>query len=104
MPREVKVITAVDGDQVKVGMRHFEPDDGKTATVAVEGFFDRPGDGLGEGEDPGEIFFRHIEEIIDFCFGYDQGVAFPEGKDIQEGIEPVVFGNLIGRDLSCDDL
>lgn len=104
MPREVQVVAVVDGNQVKVCVRHFQTHDGKTATVTVKGFFYCPGDGPGKRQDPGEIFFRHVEEIIHFCFWYDQGMAFPEGKDIQEGIEPIVFGNLIGRDLPCDDL
>ena len=104
MAGEVEVIAAVDGNKVKMGMWNFQSYDGKPTAIAFKGLLDRPGDWLGKDQHFGQIFFRHIEEFIDLCFGDDQGVAFPERKNIQEGIEPIVFRNFVGRDLPCDDL
>ena len=103
-PGEVQVIGMVDGDEVQVGMRHFQADYRKPAAIAVKGPFDRMSDRLGKQDQTRQVVIRHIEEPVDLQLGHHQRMTLAKGIDIQEGKEPLIFRNGIRRYFPGDDL
>jgi hypothetical protein len=103
-PGKVQVIGVVDRYKMEVGVRHFQADDGKPASVAVKGFFDGKGDRLGKQQQAGQVFVGDIKEPVYFHFGHYERMAFPKRMDVQEGKKMLIFRNLIGRYFSGNDL
>ena len=104
VPGEVQIVRAIDRYQVQVSMWYFQTHDGQTAAITGKGFFYRLGDGPGEYQYLVKIIIGQIEKFVDLELGHDKGMSFPQRKDIQESKEPMVFGDLISGDLSCNDL
>ena len=82
---KVQVIGCIDGDQVQVGMGHFDADHAKPATVAGEGFFNGPGNWPGKNQHFGKVFITEIKKFIGLCFWDHQHMSFTQGENIQEG-------------------
>ena len=104
VPREVQIVRAIDRHQVQVRVWHFETYHGEATAVTGKGALYRLGDGPGEHQDLAEIIIGHVEKFVDLELGHDEGMSFAQRKDIQESKKPMVFGNLISRYLSGDDL
>jgi hypothetical protein len=104
VPGEVEVIRAVDGDQMQVGMRHFEAYHGDATAITGKGFLDGFGDGPREYQQLAQVGFWQVKEFVDLDPGHDEGMSFTKGKDIQEGEESLVFGYLIRGYPASDDL
>lgn len=103
-PGEVEIICAVDGDQMQVGMRHFETYHRDATAITGKGFLDGFGDGPREYEQLAKVGFGQVEEFVDLGLGYDEGMSFTKGEDIQERKEPLVLGYLIRGYSASNDL
>src|SRR6185437_7702596 len=104
VPGKVKIIGAIYGDKVDMGVGNFDPHHGNAAAVTTESLFDGFGDGSCEHQYAVQIGIGKVKEIIDLRFRYYQGMPFAERKDIQKSEETVVFGNLVRWYLPRDDL
>lgn len=81
-------------------VRHFQANDGKAASVAVEGLFDGVCDGFGEDEHLTEIIVGDVEELVHLELRDDQRMSFAEREDIQKSEELIVLRYLVRRNLS----
>jgi hypothetical protein len=103
-PGKVQVIGMVDGYKVQMRMRHFQADNRKAAAIAVEGSFYSMSDRPCKQQQTGQVFIGQIKEPVYFDFGHYERMTFAKRIDIQEGIEPVIFRDLIRWYFSGNDL
>ena len=100
---EVEIAFAGDGNQVDMGMRHFETDDGHTDAFARDGFLDGSCNLLGKHHHLTEFLVIDIENVVGFVLGDDKGMAFRQRIDVEKSKKAIVLCNLIARDLAVDD-
>lgn len=83
------------GDEVDVGVGHFEADHCDTYLATGHGGLDGARHFVGEALQA-EIFVGvEVEDIVDFVFWNDQRVTRLHGVDVEECEAVVVFGYLV---------
>ena len=100
---EVHVAFLRDGDEVDVGMGHFQTDDGHANAFAGDSLLEGLGHFLGEDHHGPDFVVFKVEDVIVFAFGDHQGVTHGHGVDVHESEETLVLGNLIARDFALND-
>lgn len=100
---EVEVALIGNGHEMDMGVGNFKSDDGHGDAFAWHGFFDGGSDFFGEDHHLSEFFVFDIEDIVGLMFRHDEGMAFGERIDVEEGEETLVLGDFIARDLTLYD-
>ena len=100
---EVHIALLGDGDEMDVGMRHFQSDDSHTYALARHGFLDGLGHFLGKDHHAADFVILKVEDVVVFAFRNHQGMAFGDGIDVHEGKKAVVFSNFVARDFPFHD-
>jgi len=88
---------------VNMNMRHFKSDYSHTYAVAGYYFPDGLCHFFGKYNKTGKCIVVKVEEIVGFRFGNHQCVPFTQGVDVKEGKKPLIFSNLVARDLASYD-
>ena len=86
-----------------VRMGHLKSDDGNANALAWNGGFDFTSNIACEHIDPRQCLRIQVKEVIDFCFGNDQGMAHSEWVNVEKGEEFIVFGDAMARNLTGND-
>lgn len=100
---EAHVFLALHGYEVDVGVGDFESEDALAYLDAGDGFLYGYGYALGKDLHGCYLVVFKVEDVVDFTLGYDEGVAFLQGVDVEEGEELVVLGYLVAGYLACYD-
>ena len=83
-------------------VRHLKADDGHTHTLARDGTFNLFRHIARKNVDATQQALVQVEEIIDFRFRDNQGVAVGERLNIEKGEKLLVFGDAVARDITGD--
>ena len=100
---EVHISLAVEGDEVDVGVRHLESEDGDADLDAAEGAAHSRGNALGKQLERQVILVAEIKEVVDLLLGDYQHVTLGNGVDVEESIVVLVFGDLVRGDFAGND-
>ena len=92
---EVEVGLGLHGDEVDVGVWHFEAEDGDAYFDAGAGFFEAARHAVGEALEVAVEVFVEVEDVVDLFFGDAEYMAFDHGVDVEEGQAVVGFGNFV---------
>lgn len=97
---EEHVLLALHGDEVDVGVGHFEAEDGLADLDAGDDGLDGTRHMGGEDVQAAELFVGEVEDVIDFTTGDDEGMTLHQGVDVEEGIELLVAGAAVAGYLA----
>ena len=100
---EVQVTLLRDGNEVDVGMRHFQANYSHADAFARHSLFDGLGHFFGKDHHGPDFVVIEVEDIVVFVLGHYQCMPFHHRIDIQESKETLVFGNFIARDIPFYD-
>ena len=92
---ETHVGFALHGDEVDVGMGHFEAQHALSYLDAGDGTLDGAGYFLGENLKSGEFVVFEVEDVVHLAFGNHECMPFLQGADVEEGVVAVVLGYLV---------
>ena len=100
---EIDVVFVLDGDQMDMCMGNFHSQNDHCYPCARYFALDACRNLFGEDHHAGQRLVIEIEQVIDLLLRNDERMPFCQRVDVEKGVVFVVFGDLVRRDLPCDD-
>ena len=100
---EIDVVFALNGDQMDMRMRNFEPQNHDCHPFTRYFTFDFYGYPFGEDHHLRKGAVVEVEQVVDFLFGDYQRVSFCQWIDVEKCVEIVIFGDLVRGYLAGND-
>ena len=100
---EVHVALVLHGDEVDVGVRHFEAEHGYADLAAGAYLLDGMGHAVGEGEEFVVERIVEVEDVVDFLFWDAEDVTTHHRVDVEECKAVVGFGNFVAGNFTGYD-
>ena len=100
---EVQVGHLVHGDEVDVGVGHFQPNHGHADALAGHGRRHALGHALGKQVQGRQLGWGQVEDVVGFLLRNHQRVAFHQRGDVEKRQVLIVLGNFVGGQLARND-
>src|SRR5690606_35688899 len=100
---KVDVIHGIQGDEVYMRMRDFQPYHADAYTQAGNFLFDSIRNPFREQGHGRKQIIVNVKVIIHFCFWNNQGMPFNQWVDIEERQAPIIFRHNVRGDVTIDN-
>ena len=100
---KIDIIFMLNGDQMDVRMRYFEPQNDYRYPFTGYLLLDTCCNTFGKDHHAGQRLVIEIENIVDLLFRNDE--RMPSGKriDVEKSVIAFIFGYFVRRNLACND-